>query len=66
MEITWTMDAREEHYKRQVLAMGKAVAELRNFIRRKRTDKLSEAKLTYEELDNLLEQFIVAESKKML
>ena len=60
MEITWHMDAKEERYTRELLAMGRAVTDIRDLIRSKRSKKVSDAKLSYEELDNLLMLFVKA------
>tara|TARA_B100000131_G_scaffold93175_1_gene89998 strand:- start:360 stop:560 length:201 start_codon:yes stop_codon:yes gene_type:complete len=58
MEVTWHMDAREDKYYREMVAMGKALGDLRSLIRVKRQNKVSEAKLSYEELDNLLDNMV--------
>ena len=66
MEVCWKMDARENKYYREMVAMGKALGELRNLIRRKRQNKVSDAKLTYEELDNLLDKMVAEQFKAQL
>lgn len=58
MNITWHFDAREDKYYREMVAMGKALADLRNLIREKRAKKLGDAKISYEELDNLLDKIV--------
>tara|TARA_Y100001938_G_scaffold52527_1_gene73364 strand:+ start:150 stop:350 length:201 start_codon:yes stop_codon:yes gene_type:complete len=58
MNITWHFDAREDKYYREMVAMGKALAELRNLIRQKRAKKLGDAKISYEELDNILDNLV--------
>ena len=58
MEVTWHMDAREDKYYREMVSMGKALAELRNLIRQKRAKNLGDAKISYEELDNLLDKIV--------
>lgn len=58
MNITWHFDAREDKYYREMVAMGKALADLRNLIREKRAKKLGHAKISYEELDNLLDKIV--------
>ena len=66
MEVCWKMDSRENKYYREMVAMGKALGELRNLIRRKRQNKVSDAKLTYEELDNLLDKMVAEQFKAQL
>ena len=66
VDVTWHMDAQEERYTRELLAMGRAVADIRDLVRRKRSEKLSEAKLSYEELDALLMQFVKARVRDQL
>tara|TARA_R100001594_G_C4015367_1_gene257931 strand:+ start:1071 stop:1307 length:237 start_codon:yes stop_codon:yes gene_type:complete len=66
MEVTWHMDGREEKYYREMLALGKAMAELRNLIRRKRQEKLLDAKLSYDELDNLLDTIVMEMKRSQL
>jgi hypothetical protein len=66
MEITWHMDGREEKYRKEMIAMGKALGELRNLIRRKRQNKVSNAKLTYAELDNLLDKMVAEQFRAQL
>ena len=63
MDVTWHMDGREEKYYREMIALGKAMSELRNLIRQKRQEKLLGAKLSYDELDKLLDN-IVTEMKR--
>ena len=58
MNITWHFDAREDKYYREMVAMGKALAELRNLIREKRAKKLGHAKISYDELDNILDNLV--------
>ena len=58
MNITWHFDAREDKYYREMVAMGKALAELKNLIRQKKAKKLSDAKISYDELDNILDKLI--------
>ena len=58
MNITWHFDAREDKYYREMVAMGKALADLRNLIRQKRAKKLGDAKISYEELDNILDNLV--------
>lgn len=58
MNITWHFDAREDKYYREMVAMGKALAELRNLIRQKRAKKLGDAKISYDELDNILDNLV--------
>ena len=58
MNITWHFDAREDKYYREMVAMGKALAELRNLIRQKRAKNLGHAKISYEELDSLLDKIV--------
>ena len=66
MEITYKMDSREEKYYREMIAMGKALGDLRCLIRRKRQQKTSNSKLTYEELDNLLDKMVFDKFKAQL
>ncbi len=58
MNITWHFDAREDKYYREMVAMGKALADLRNLIRQKRAKKLGDAKISYDELDNILDNLV--------
>lgn len=58
MNITWHFDAREDKYYREMVAMGKALADLRNLIRQKRAKKLGHAKISYDELDNILDNLV--------
>tara|TARA_Y100001963_G_scaffold66763_1_gene93047 strand:- start:2252 stop:2434 length:183 start_codon:yes stop_codon:yes gene_type:complete len=60
------MDGREEKFRREMIAMGKALADLRSLIRRKRRNKVSTAKLTYEELDNLLDKMVAEQFRAQL
>lgn len=66
VDVTWHMDAQEERYTRELLAMGRAVADIRDLVRRKRSEKLSDAKISYEELDALLLQFVKARVRDQL
>ena len=58
MEVTWHMDGREDKYYREMVSMGKALAELRSLIREKKSKKLGHSKISYEELDNLLDRIV--------
>ncbi len=66
MEVSWKMDGKEEKYYREMIAMGKALGDLRVLIRRKRQNNVAHAKLSYEELDNLLDKMVFEQFKAQL